>query len=190
MPTHHSHGRPRRANARFVVAILLGMTLANCGRGGNAGTLAELAAPVEMIDDAAAEELRASFLEVSGSGRVTFAPRSARLTPAAAFQLERQALWLKEHDFVGIRFRAESASAKGVEERRLAVRRSEAVEAYLKEYGVRPSQFVGVDVAFGRSDTVTTMIDPFHVAPERLDASTGVARPQVPARPRQFFRPS
>lgn len=167
-----------RECSRLALASILLITLVNCGQGGSAANApAPVNAQVEMLDQAAVEELRASFLEVSGSDRVAFASGSAELTPKARFQLERQALWLSQFDFVAIRFRSESMSAKGVEERRLALRRAEAVQAYLMDFGVNAGQFVGVDVEYGRSGTVTTLIDPFHFgAPAARQASSKVGQ--------------
>jgi outer membrane protein OmpA-like peptidoglycan-associated protein len=153
-------------------------TLVSCGQGGNAANApASLNKPIEILDNAALAELRSSFLEVSGSDRIEFASGSAALTPKARFRLERQALWLNEHDYVAIRFRSESASAKGVGERRLAVRRANVVQAYLKDFGVEDRQFVGIDIEFGSAGTVTTLIDPFHFGrPDARQALNEMAR--------------
>lgn len=176
-----SHYRLKeRACSRLVLASILLTTLVNCGQDGSAANApAPANAQVEMLDQVALEELRASFLEVSGSDRVAFASGSAELTPKAQFQLERQALWLSKYDFVAIRFRSESMSAKGVEERRLALRRAEAVQAYLMDYGVKAGQFVGVDVEYGLAGTVTTLIDPFHFGETAArQASSEVGQPR------------
>jgi len=134
-----------------------------CGEAGKASdTPAAAEAPVQMLDPALARELRASFLEVAGSDRVAFEDGSTKLTPKARLRLERQALWLAENGFVRVRFQTESASAKGVEDRRLALRRAEAVQNYLQEFGVAADQFVGIDVKLGPSGGVVTLIDPFH----------------------------
>ena len=153
-------------------------TLVSCGQGGNAANApSSLNRQVEILDQAALADLRSSFLEVSGSDRIEFASGSAALTSKARLRLERQALWLKEHEYVAIRFRSESASFKGVEERRLAVRRAHAVQAYLKDFGVEDRQFVGIDIEFGPAGTVTTMIDPFHFGhPDARQASNEGAR--------------
>lgn len=151
------------AGSRLVFASILLATLVSCGQGGNATNApASFNKSLETLDPTALGELRSNFLEVSGSDRIEFASGSAVLTSKARFRLERQALWLKEHDYVAIRFRSESASAKGVEERRLAVRRAHVVQAYLKDFGVEDRQFVGIDIEFGSAGTVTTIIDPFH----------------------------
>lgn len=153
-------------------------TLVSCGQGGSAAS-APLAAntPVEILDQATLVEVQSSFLEVSGGDSVSFADGSATLTPKARFQLERQALWLTENDHFGIRFRSQSASAKGVEDRRLALRRAEAVQAYLNDFGVKAHQFRGIDVEYGRSGTVTTQIDSYRLGyPDARQASNEVAR--------------
>ena len=166
------------AGLRRVFASMLLATLVSCGQGGNAANApASLNRHVEILDQAALADLRSSFLEVSGSDRIEFASGSAALTSKARLRLERQALWLKEHEYVAIRFRSESASFKGVEERRLAVRRAHAVQAYLKDFGVEDRQFVGIDIEFGSAGTVTTMIDPFHFGhPDARQASNKVSR--------------
>ncbi|MDQ3245802.1 MAG: OmpA family protein [Pseudomonadota bacterium] len=152
-------------------------TLVSCGKGSNAAVVPpSINTSVEILDQAALAELNSSFLTVSGSDRVAFAEGSAELTPKARFQLERQALWLEAHEYVAIRFRSVSASAKDVSARRLAHRRAEAVRAYLEEFGVKAGQFVGIDVEFGRAGTVTTVIDPFHFgypAARRATIETG-----------------
>ncbi len=169
-----------RAGPRLVSASILLATLVSCGQGGNAANApASLSKPVEILDQTALAEFRSSFLEVSGGDRIEFASGSAKLTPKARFRLERQALWLNEHDYVAIRFRSETASAKGVEERRLAVRRAHVVQAYLKDFGVADRQFVGIDIELGSAGTVTTLIDPFHFGhPDARQASNKVARRQ------------
>ena len=150
---------PWRSGYAFVLAV----TLVGCGPRGNTANASTLVnAEVEILDHEALEELRSSFLEVSGGDRVAFAAGSAQLTAKSRFQLERQALWLTANDNVSIRLRSESASPRGVEERRLALRRAEAVRSYLKEVGVRADQIVGVDIEYGKSDTVSTLIDKFH----------------------------
>ena len=91
-----------------------------------------------------------------------FAAGSDQLTAKSRFQLERQALWLTANDKVSMRLRSESASPKGIEERRLALRRAEAVLSYLKEVGVEADRIVGIDIDYGKSNTVSTLIDKFH----------------------------
>lgn len=168
------------AGSRLVFASILLTTLISCGQGGNAANApAPINKAVEILDQATLVELRSNFLEVSGSDQIEFASGSAALTSKARFRLERQALWLKEHDYVAIRFRSESASAKGVEERRLAVRRANVVQAYLKDFGVEDRQFIGIDIEFGSAGSVTTIIDPFHFGhPDARQASNEVARRQ------------
>jgi len=168
------------AGSRRVFATILLATSVSCGQGGNAANaLASLNNPVEILDQTALAELRSNFLEVSGSDRIQFARGSAALTPKARLRLERQALWLKEHDYVAIRFRSESASVKGVEERRLAASRANVVQAYLKDFGVDDRQFVGIDIEFGSAGTVTTLIDPFHFGhPDARQALNAVVRRQ------------
>ncbi len=171
----HPFGLARkiRFSSRFAVAVALAATVVSCGQGSNAadpGTAVDTS--VKILDQAALAELKSSFLTVSGSDRVAFAGNSAELTPKARFQLERQALWLEEHEYVAIRFRSATASAKDVNARRLALRRAEAVRAYLEEFGVNANQFVGIDVEYGRAGTVTTTIDPFHFGhPDARQAS-------------------
>ena len=167
------------AGPRLVSASILLAALVGYGQGGNAAknAPASLYKPAEILDQTALAEFRSSFLEVSGGDRIKFASGSATLTPKARFRLERQALWLKEHEYVAIRFRLETASAKGLEERRLAVRRAHVVQAYLKDFGVADPQFVGIDIQFGSAGTVTTLIDPFHFGqPAREAFADEVAR--------------
>jgi hypothetical protein len=164
----------RRVRRQVLTAFLLTFPLVGCGESGKA---APPAAPVTMVaglPDSAVDGLRENFLEVSGSGQVSFLPGSTKLTSKAQFQLERQALWLREHDFAVIRLRSQSTSATGVADRRLAMRRSEAVRDYLTAFGVRPAQFSGVDVEVGRSGTVTTVIDQLHLGDAgSLQTATG-----------------
>jgi len=158
-----------RVRSRFGFAFVLAATLVSCGpRGNTANASALVNTEVEILDQEALEELRAGFLEVSGSDQVAFAAGSAQLTAKTRFQLERQALWLTANDNVSIRLRSESASPKGIEERRLALRRAEAVRSYLKDVGVRADQIIGIDIEYGKSDTVSTLIDKFHFG--KLDA--------------------
>ncbi len=148
---------------RFFLASLFVGALVSCSPPGNTANASALAnRKVEILDQSTLDKLQSSFLEVSGSDRVAFTPGSAELTAKTRFRLERQALWLTANENVAIRLRTESASARGVAERRLALRRAEAVRNYLKEVGVGPDQIVGVDVEFGSSSTVVTLIDKFH----------------------------
>ena len=168
------------AGSRLVFASMLLATLVSCGQGGNAANApASPNKQAEILDQAALAELRSNFIEVSGSDRIEFASGSAVLTSKASFRLERQAIWLKEHDYVAIRFRSELARAKDVEERRLAVRRANVVQAYLKDFGVEDRQFIGIDIEFGSAGSVTTIIVPFHFGhPDARQASNEVARRQ------------
>lgn len=165
--------------SHIVLASALVATLIGWGQGGNAAnTPAPVITQVEIFEQAALNELRSSFLDVSGGDRVAFAKGSFELTPKTRFRLERQALWLRENEFVAVGFRSESTSAKGVEERRLALRRAEAVQGYLNEFGIAPDRFVGVDVEFGLSGTVTTLIHPFHFGePAARQASGELVQP-------------
>ncbi len=165
-----------RLRARFAVGAVLAATVVSCGQGTAAtNPPSPIKTSAEILDETALAELKSSFLTVSGSDRVAFTGNSAELTPKARFQLERQALWLEEHEFVAIRFRSETASAKDVNARRLALHRAEAVRAYLEEFGVNANQFVGIDVEYGRAGTVTTTIDPFHFGhPDARQASNEV----------------
>jgi outer membrane protein OmpA-like peptidoglycan-associated protein len=157
----------------FLASALAG-ALVSCSPPGNTANASALTNnKVEILDQSTLEELQSSFLEVSGSDRVAFAPGSAELTAKTRFRLERQALWLMANENVAIRLRTESASARDVAERRLALRRAEAVREYLKEVGVGPDQIVGVDVEYGNNGTVVTLIDKFHFGePAARQAST------------------
>jgi len=162
------------------LAFVLAATLVSCGpRENPAIASAPINAEVEILDQETLDEFRAGFLEVSGSDRVAFAAGSAQLTAKTRFQLERQALWLTANDNISIRLRSESASPKGIEERRLALRRAEAVRSYLKDVGVRADQIIGIDIEYGKSDTVSTLIDKFHFGkPDARQASNDKHRSQ------------
>ncbi|MDQ3078512.1 MAG: OmpA family protein [Pseudomonadota bacterium] len=161
-------------SSRLFLAALLAGVLVSCSPPENTANASALAkAKVEILDQATLEELQSSFLEVSGSDRVAFAAGSAELTAKTRFRLERQALWLTANENVAIRLRTESASVRGVVERRLALRRAEVVRDYLKEVGVGSDQIVGVDVEYGSNGTVMTLIDKFHFGePAARQAST------------------
>lgn len=169
-----------RARSLYGLVFVLAATLVGCGPRGNTANASTLVnAKVEILDQEALEELRSGFLEVSGGDRVAFAAGSAQLTAKSRFKLERQALWLTANDNVSIRLRSESASPRGFEERRLALRRAEAVRSYLKEVGVRADQIVGIDIEYGKSDTVSTLIDKFHFGkPDARQASNEIRRSQ------------
>lgn len=154
--------------------------MVTCAPRANTATASALSnTEVEILDQEALEELRAGFLEVSGSDRVAFAAGSAQLNAKSRFQLERQALWLTDNDSVSIRLRSESASPKGVEERLLALRRAEAVRSYLKDVGVGADQIVGIDIEYGKFATVTTLIDKFHFGkPAARQASSEIRHDQ------------
>ncbi len=148
---------------RLIMVWILVGALVSCSPSENTANVpAPVNTKLEILNQSALEELQSSFLEVSGTDRVEFAAESADLTAKARFRLERQALWLMANENVAIRLRADSASPRGVPERRLALRRAEAVRDYLKEVGVGSNQIVGVDVEYGSSGTVVTLIDKFH----------------------------
>lgn len=174
---HHARGAAR---SRSGFALVLAATLISCGPHQTAANASALVATeVGILDQDALEELRADFLEVSGSDRIAFAAGSAQLTAKARFQLERQALWLTANDNVSIRLRSESASPKGIDQRRLALRRAEAVRSFLKDVGVGANQIVGLDIEYGNSDTVSTLIDKFHSGkPDARKASAESHRSQ------------